>query len=323
MYKNNTIGVVVPAFNEEKLIARMVNTIPDYIDFIIIIDDASTDDTYNIIKKFEQNDPRIKCFRHEVNGGVGAAVSSGYQWCKQNGIDITVVMNADCQMDPLDLPNLLDPIVDNLADYTKGNRLITGEAWNKIPHIRYLGNSILTLMTKICSGYWHVTDSQSGYTALNRRAIDLLPIDRIYKGYGMTNDILVRLNIVGMRVLDVPINPIYGVGEESHLKLHQVTIPIFFLLIRCFFRRLFQRYIMRDFHPLVFFYLFGFFVFFVDFFLGIRLFYMWHTTGRIPTINALAVLLCTLSGMQLVLFAMLFDMEANRDLKGKSHSDFY
>jgi glycosyltransferase involved in cell wall biosynthesis len=317
MYRNKIIGVVVPAYNEETLLEQMTGTIPTYVDHIIIVDDGSTDATPDIMRRMAHDDQRVVCLFHTANLGVGAAVASGYRWCREHRIEISVVMNSDCQMNPNDLPNLLDPVVDNLTDYAKGNRLVSGEAWNKIPHIRYMGNSILTLLTKIVSGYWHVTDSQSGYTAINLKALDLLPIDRIYRGYGVPNDILVRLNILGMRVVDIPVTPIYGVGEKSNIKIYKVIFTIPFLLMRGFLRRMFQKHIIRDFHPLVFFYLFGIFILFVDIlFLG-RLIWVWIKTSHIPTMNALFVLLCTLSGFQFVLFAMLFDMEANKDLKGK------
>ncbi len=319
MYKNKTVCVVVPAFNEEVLIAKTIETIPDFVDHIIVVDDSSKDKTSEIVKKIESENHRVLYIRHERNLGVGAAVSTGYSWCKEHDIDIAVVMNGDNQMDPSDLPNLLNPIVENAADFTKGNRLVTGEAWRKIPHIRYMGNAALTFMTKIASGYWHITDSQSGYTAMSKSVFDFLPIENIYHGYGMPNDILVNLNIYNMRVMDVPVNPVYGIGEKSGIKIHRVMFSIFFLLIRLFFRRMIQKYIIRDFHPLVLFYTFAILLILVDIPLIIRLFVQWGISGKIPSINALAILFCTFSSLQSLLFAMLFDMEANRELKGKSY----
>lgn len=317
MYREKKIGVVVPAYNEEKLIAGTISSIPDYVDRIIIVDDASKDRTYEIIDNLRTVNDKLVVFRHEKNRGVGAALSTGYTWSRDNDIDITVVMNGDNQMDPSDLIHLLNPIVDDTADYTKGNRLVTGEAWDIIPHIRYMGNSVLTMLTKIASGYWHVTDSQSGYTAINKKALNLLPLDNIYPKYGVPNDILVRLNIYDMRVKDVPVRPVYEVGEKSDMKIHGVVFTISLLIIRSFFRRMIQKYIIRDFHPLIFFYMFGFFLFLIDVPLITRLIWRLNSTGIVPPINALAVLFCTFLGVQLILFAMLFDMEANKELKGK------
>jgi len=318
MYKNKTVCVIVPAFNEEVLIAQTIETIPDLADHIVVVDDSSNDKTPEIVKKIASGNNRVLYIRHEKNLGVGASVRTGYLWCLERGIDIAVVMNGDNQMDPNDLPRLLNPIAENIADYTKGNRLVTGEAWRKIPHIRYLGNAALTFMTKIASGYWHITDSQSGFTAINKSALHLLPLNNMYHGYGIPNDILVNLNIYNMSVMDVPVNPVYGIGEKSGIKVHRVVFSIFFLLIRLFFRRMIQKYIIRDFHPLVLFYTFAIFLLLIDIPLIARLFVQWGATGKIPSINALAILFCTFAGLQSLLFAMLFDMEANRELKGKS-----
>lgn len=316
MYRNHSIGVVVPAYNEETQIERTVRTMPDYVDKIIVVDDRSKDRTAEIVEKLKFEDDRVILIRHEKNGGVGKAIGTGYIWCRENDIDIAVVMAGDAQMDPLDMPALLDPVVENRVDYTKGNRLITGEAWKKIPKIRYLGNSALTFLTKIASGYWHVTDSQTGYTALNKKALHLLPLENIYPRYGMPNDFLVTCNIYNMRVMDVPINPIYGVGEKSGIRVSRVIFSLSFLMARLFVRRMVQKYIIRDFHPLIFFYAFGGFLLLLDIPLIVRLIVLWITEGFAPPMTALAILFCTFMGMQSILFAMLFDMEANRELKG-------
>ena len=316
MYRNKRIGIVVPAYNEETQIERTVQTMPDYVDRIIVIDDMSKDRTVEIVEHLEKEDNRVLLIKHLTNGGVGKAIGTGYIWCRENDIDIAVVMAGDGQMDPDDMPGLLDPVVEDRSDYTKGNRLITGEAWKTIPHLRYLGNSVLTFLTKIASGYWHVTDSQTGYTALNRKALCLLPLEDIYPRYGMPNDFLVTCNIYNMRVTDVPIKPVYDIGEKSGIRITKVLFSLPLLLLRLFFRRMVQKYIIRDFHPLVLFYIFGFFLFLLDIPLIIRLLYLWASTSYIPKINALAILFCTFIGMQSILFAMLFDMEANRGLKG-------
>jgi len=318
MYRNKRIGIVVPAYNEETQIKDTISTMPDYVDRIIVIDDMSKDRTAEIVESLEKKDNRVLLIQHEKNGGVGKAIGTGYIWCRENDIDIAVVMAGDGQMDPDDMPELLDPVVEDRADYTKGNRLITGEAWKIIPHIRYFGNSALTFLTKIASGYWHVTDSQTGYTALNRKALHLLPLEDIYPRYGMPNDFLVTCNIYSMCVMDVPIKPVYNIGEKSGIRITKVLFSLPFLLLRLFVRRMIQKYIIRDFHPLVLFYTFGFLLFLLDIPLIIRLFYFWIMTSYIPKINALAILFCTFIGMQSILFAMLFDMEANRELKGKS-----
>lgn len=317
MYREKQIGVVVPAFNEETLIRHTVETMPDFVDKIIVVDDCSTDKTSEVVQQLANSNPRIVFLKHKTNKGVGSAISSGYIWCRDNGIDISVVMAGDGQMDPDDLPNLLDPVVEDRTDYSKGNRLVTGEAWKKIPHARYLGNSVLTFMTKIASGYWHVTDSQTGYTALNKKAMHLLPLEEIYPRYGMPNDFLVTLNIYNMRVMDIPVKPVYHVGEKSGIKIKNVLFSLTFLLLRLYVRRMVQKYIIRDFHPLILFYLFGFLMMVMDGAFLVRLFVRWYEMGFVPQTTAIAVLFCSVIGIQCILFAMLFDMEANKELKGK------
>jgi glycosyltransferase involved in cell wall biosynthesis len=316
MYKNHTLCVVIPAYNEELLIAHTINGIPDYVEVVVVVDDCSRDRTVVIVRELAEKNKKIHLIALEQNGGVGVAIRTGYAWCRDNDIDIAVVMAGDGQMDPADLPALLDPVVEDRTDYAKGNRLVTGEAWKKIPHVRYIGNSALTFLTKIASGYWHVTDSQTGYTAINKKALKMIPVEEIYPRYGMPNDLLVTLNIYNFRVSDVPVNPIYGIGEKSGIRIGRVIFSLSFLMSRLFMRRMVQKYIIRDFHPLIFFYMLGFLLFLVDLPLVFRMFYVWIDTGSIPPINALTVVFCTFLAFQSILFAMLFDMESNRDLKG-------
>ena len=316
MYREKIIGVVVPAYKEENLIARTLTTMPDFVDNIIVVDDCSPDRTSEIAEELQLNDSRIVLIRHQQNKGVGGAISSGYVWCRDNNVDVSVVMAGDAQMNPADLPNLLDPVVEDRTDYAKGNRLITGDASRSIPRLRYLGNSTLTFFTKIASGYWHVTDSQTGYTALNKKALHLLPIEDIYPRYGMPNDFLVTLNIYNMRVADIPVDPVYHIGEVSGISIAKVIFSLPILLFQLFCKRMLQKYVIRDFHPLIFFYALGALMLALDLPLILRLLAVWLQTGNIPKINALAIIFASFTGLQSLLFAMLFDMEANRDLKG-------
>ncbi len=316
MYREHAVGVVVPAYNEERLIQKTLDGMPDFVDAVVVVDDCSEDATARIVQEAAAGDARVVLIRHTVNRGVGGAISSGYIWCREHDIDIAAVMAGDNQMHPDDLPALLDPVVEGRTDYSKGNRLITGEAWHKIPRVRYLGNAFLSFLTKIASGYWHVADSQTGYTALNKKALHLLPLESIYPRYGMPNDLLVTLNIYNMRVMDVPVKPIYG-EEQSKLKIRRVIFSLSLLLLRLFVRRMVQKYIIRDFHPLVLFYFLGTLLMLLDIVWAVRIFHLWGLMGHVPEITFLLFLFCTISGLQLILFAMLFDMEANRDLKGQ------
>jgi glycosyltransferase involved in cell wall biosynthesis len=315
MYQNATIAVVVPAHNEETQIGKVFETMPDYVDHIIVVDDQSSDDTVDVVKRYCQTDERITLIVHGENLGVGGAIASGYKWARDNNLDVTAVMAGDGQMDPDDLMNVINPIVSGAADYSKGNRLFFGDAWNMIPHHRYLGNSFLSLMTKIASGYWHIADSQSGYTAISLTALRRIDPDTIYKDYGMPNDLLIKLNQYDFRVRDVHIRPVYNIGEKSDIKLLRVIPRISWLLCKGFWRRLLFKYVIKDFHPLIFFYILSFFLLTASVPLAIRVFYIWYQIGDIPDINAMVLIFALISGLQTLFFAMWFDMEYNKNLK--------
>ena len=315
MYRDKTVSVIVPAYNEEKLIANVLKTVPGFVDHIVVVDDASSDRTGEIVKSKQEGDVRITYIRHPQNTGVGGAIATGYKWARDKGIDISVVMAGDAQMDPRDLPSLLNPIADGEVDYSKGNRLFTGKAWRVIPKGRYFGNAILSFLTKIASGYWHVADSQSGYGAVALQVLKTIDLENIYKRYGMPNDLLVKLNVYHFRVRDVPTNPIYGIGEKSGLKIYKVVFTLSFLLLRLFFWRLKEKYIIRDFHPLVLFYLLGFILTPIGVAFGVYLLIWRMFFGSVAATSALFSAFFTISGLQSLFFAMWFDMEYNKDLK--------
>jgi len=315
MYKGKSVCVVIPTHNEAAQIGNVIETMPEYVDCVIIVNDASTDETAQIVRACQQKDKRIVMLEHEENQGCGGSLATGYKWAGEKGFDVAVRMDGDGQMNPENLSALLDPVTEELADYAKGNRLFTGEAYKKIPKIRYFGNAFLSLLTKIASGYWHVTDFQSGYTAMNRRVLCAVDWDKMYKRYGQPNDLLIRLNVYDFRVRDVPVEPVYNVGEKSGMKVGKVVFTISWLLTKMFFWRMKEKYIIRNFHPLIFFYALGGFFTFTTFALFARLFYFWIASGRIPPINALAAFFSFMSASLFTLFAMWFDMEANKDLK--------
>lgn len=316
MYEGMTVGVVVPCHNEETQIGSVIETMPDCVDRMFIVDDVSTDRTAEVVESYLDRYPgRIRLIRHERNGGVGAAIVTGYKAAVEEGIGATAVMAGDAQMDPADLVDLLDPVVLGEADYTKGNRLFSGDAWKVIPRVRYLGNSALSLMTKIASGYWHVADSQTGYCVASLKALSTIELDKLYPRYGFPNDMLVQLNIYGFRVRDVPIKPVYGVGEKSGIKLYKVIPTLSWLLFRRFWYRMGQKYVVRDTHPLVLFYVTGLFFTLVGFVLGLLQVIARIQARPLSTPTTILAALLLISGIQFLFFAMWFDMENNKDLK--------
>lgn len=316
MFKKKSVAAVVPCFNEEKYIRKVIETIPDFVDYIVIVDDKSSDRTVKIVKEYISTQPdRVFLIQQKINQGVGGAIASGYIWCRDHKIDMAAVMAGDAQMDPADLPALIKPIAEGRYDYSKGNRLFTGDAWNKIPKIRYLGNSALSLLTKIASGYWRVADSQCGYSVIGLHALRQLDWDQMYKRFGQPNDLLVRLNIHNMRVCDIPVTPVYYPDAESGIKPLRMIPWFSFFIFKLFIMRMFQRYVIRDFHPLVFFYAFAGILFgLITPILTIRFFMAWFLEHLVPPITTLAIIFIVITGIQFLLFAMWFDMQYNMDL---------
>jgi glycosyltransferase involved in cell wall biosynthesis len=315
VFDGKRVAVVVPAHNESVLLPQMLVDVPAFVDRIYVVDDASRDATAEQAREAAREDPRIEVLVHERNRGVGAAIVTGYKRAIRERIDVTCVMAGDNQMDPAELPALVGPVAAGEVDYAKANRLFTGQAWELIPHSRYLGNAVLSLLTKIASGYWHVADSQAGYTAIGLQMLELLDLDRVYPRYGFPNDMLVHLNVWNARVRDVQSRPIYNVGEKSGIRLRHVVPKISWLLTKAFFWRMKEKYVIRDFHPLVFFYGLGLLLFLAGLGLGISEIVLRVLGNVIPTATSVLIALLLIFGVQFTLFAMWFDMESNKDLR--------
>ena len=314
VFRENNICVVVPAFNEEKLIGPTLETIPDYIFRIYAVDDSSTDRTPEIIQKCAEKDARIIHIRHDQNQGVGASIATGYREALKEGMDIAVVMAGDNQMDPAYLPVFLDPMIKRQADYAVGNRLQGPEFRKNMTRWRFFGNALLTLLTKIASGYWQLMDPQNGYTAISRRALERIDPNNIYPRYGYCNDILVRLNTYSFKAINVNHPARYDIGEISGIKYRTYIFRLSRLLLKDFFWRMKEKYIILNFHPLVFFYFFGTVSILTSLFLFIFALYNKLAVDEPLFIRATLALILFAIGSMFVLFAMLFDMEQERNI---------
>ncbi len=260
MYREHTTAVVVPAYNEEPFVADTIESVPAFVDRIYAVDDGSTDDTWREIRDAagrvnarsdgDAFDDRVVPIRHEQNRGVGGAIKTGYLRAREEEIDVTAVMGGDGQMEPEVLGDLFDPIVEGRADYTKGNRFLGQTDSGDMPPFRFVGNTILTALTKVASGYWGNGDPQSGYTAISLRALETADVESMYEFYGYCNDLLVKLNVAEMRVVDVASPITYG-DEESHIKYRTYIPKVSAMLGRNFLWRLKTKYLVFDFNPLV------------------------------------------------------------------------
>jgi len=241
VYRELRIAVVIPAFNERGQIAATVATVPELVDHILVVDDASRDDTSRQaeLAALRRAEPaRVEVIRHVANRGVGGALITGYRRALAIGADVAAVMAGDGQMDPHDLPALLDPIAGGTADYVKGNRFLHPAIWTAMPATRIVGNVALSMATRVTSGYRHVFDSQCGYTAIHRRALAAIDLDQLFPRYGYPNDLLSRLRVADMRVVDVPVRPIYGAAWRSGIHLGTVLHPMPWVLLRSWATRL-------------------------------------------------------------------------------------
>jgi len=317
MYRDHKINVIVPAFNEELLISDTLLGMPDFIDAVIVIDDCSVDRTNEITKSIASNDDRIELITHKENLGLGQSLIDGYLASLETEGHITVVMAGDNQMDPVDLPNLLDTLIDGNHDYVKGNRLLHTDI-SAMPKYRYLGNSLLTLLTKFATGYYALMDPQCGYTVIRNTALAKIPIGSMTKGYGYNADILTMLNIQQFSVADCEVRPVYG-EEKSKIKLRRYIPMIIWLLSRLFVKRLWWRHVVLDFHPLVLFYTFGMFLLsFVATPLAARFVYIYTQTDEFPRTTAILFAVALMSAIQSILFAIWLDMEY-----GSKRQDFH
>ncbi|PKP02374.1 MAG: glycosyl transferase family 2 [Bacteroidetes bacterium HGW-Bacteroidetes-6] len=247
MIENLTITVVIPAYKVAAHIAEVINTLPEMIDRIVVVDDKCPQQSGKIAEEMSTLNSKIDVIFHEKNAGVGGAVISGYLHAIENKSDIVVKVDGDGQMDPGFIPALIAPLVSNKADYTKGNRFSEPGSLKSMPRIRLFGNSVLSFMLKVCSGYWNIMDPTNGFTAISERALRKLNLTKISKRYFFESDMLIHLNINNCVVRDIAMPAIYG-DEKSSLRISNVLLKFPFLLLKRFFKRILYKYFIYDFN---------------------------------------------------------------------------
>jgi glycosyltransferase involved in cell wall biosynthesis len=308
MYLDKKIAVVVPCYNESELILETLKGVPDYVDKTFVVDDGSVDNTVQKIESYIEGKDNFALIKHESNKGLGNTIRTGYQVSHENDYEITIIMAGDNQMDPQYLPDLLKPIISLEYDYSKGNRLGHKET-NKMPLFRRFGNSILSLITKISTGYWSVIDPQNGYTAISRTALDAVLDGKISGGYGYNSDILCSLNIHNFRVKDVSLPPVYK-NETSGIKIGRYMVKTSWILLSGFFRRIHSKYGGLRFHPLLLYYYSSFIFGSLSILLASRMIYMkYYVDGFFPLNTTLATFFSVMATIQFLLFAFWMDMQ--------------
>ncbi len=238
------LAVVIPCYKVKQHIAGVLEQIGPEVKKIYVVDDACPEETGNYVKEFVR-DKRVKLIFHTQNQGVGGAVISGYRAALSDGMDVIVKLDGDGQMDPTLITTIAKPVLAADADYSKGNRFDSLENLFSMPKVRILGNAVLSLWSKISSGYWTVTDPTNGYTAIHRKALESVNLDKVRKSYFFESDMLFRLSIANCVVADVPMVAVYGT-EKSNLKIGKVLFEFPWRHTINFLKRIFYRYYLRE-----------------------------------------------------------------------------
>lgn len=238
------VAVVMPAYRSRNHILEVILDIPDFVSEIFVIDDACPEETGKLVRE-ECRDSRVTVITHSSNLGVGGAVKSGYQAALAKGHDIIVKLDSDGQMDASKIQDLIQPILSHEADYSKGNRFASITSLDGMPGIRILGNGALSLLTKLSTGYWNITDPTNGFTAIHKDVLEGIPLDKISNRFFFESDILFRLSLLRAVVVDIPLKAIYG-SEKSNLSVIKALFEFPGKHFSRFHKRLFYNYYLRD-----------------------------------------------------------------------------
>lgn len=308
MYNGAKIAAIVPAYKEESMIATVITTMPSFVDYIVIVDDCSPDDTSRVVE--EVGDPRVTLIRHEVNQGVGGAIITGHRAAMALGADVNVIMAGDAQMDPAYLPELLDAVTKQGYGFAKANRFFAPESFQGMPGYRVFGNIVLSFMTKLASGYWHLFDPQNGYTAVRTDVLRRVPLESVAKRYSFENDLLIHLNILQVPAVDVPIPAVYG-NEVSSIRLSKVVPELLSLLTRGFWRRIWYRYVLWSFSPIALLLFVGLVLFVAGFAIAIWVCFQIAASVVATAATVMLAALPLMLGTQMLISALQLDIQAS------------
>ncbi len=290
------------------MIATVIDTMPSFVDHIVIVDDCSPDATSEVVKA--STDPRVHLIRHEVNQGVGGAIITGHRTAMELGSEVNVIMAGDAQMDPAYLPALLDKVTDEGYGFAKANRFFAPESFEGMPRYRVFGNIVLSFMTKLASGYWHLFDPQNGYTAVRTEVLERVPLDHVARRYSFENDLLIHLNILQVPAVDVPVPAVYG-DEVSSIKLRTVIPELMNMLLKGFWRRIWYRYVLWSFSPIALLLFMGLLLFIFG--IGVAIWVCFQVLSSVVATAATVMLaaLPLMIGTQMLISALQLDIQAS------------
>jgi glycosyltransferase involved in cell wall biosynthesis len=305
-----TIAAVIPCYRVEREIQSVLCAVPRYIKHIIVVDDASPDSTAELVTASAKKDKRISLIRHPSNLGVGGAMITGYRKALELGAQIIVKMDGDGQMDMDHLPELISPLIDGQADYTKGNRFRDFKSLQKMPLIRRVGNMGLAFLSKAATGYWTLFDPTNGFNAIRSEVLAQLSLDGIDRSYYFETSMLAHLYLLGAVVKDVPMPARYQ-SEVSNLLVHRVLFEFPFKLLITFFRRLVLKNFIYDFSMASIYLLTGLPLLLFGLIFGTYKWIQYASAGiPAPTGTVMLPTLSVLLGIQLLLSAIEIDLRS-------------
>lgn len=309
-FRKYNIAVVVPCYRVEREIQSVLQRIPKYIKHIIVIDDASPDSTSTIVTAIAKKDRRITLIRHEANLGVGGAMVTGFRKAMQLGAQIVVKVDGDGQMDTSQLPELIMPLIQGQADYTKGNRFRDFVSLQQMPLIRRVGNMGLAFLSKAATGYWNLFDPTNGFVAIRSEVLAQLPLDRIDKSYYFETSMLANLYLLGAVVKDVPMPARYQ-SEVSNMLIHRILFQFPFKLFGTFVERFLLKNFIYDFSMASMYTLTGFPLLLFGLIFGIIKWIQYASLNvPAPTGTVMLPTLSVLLGIQLLLSAIEIDLRS-------------
>jgi len=307
MLEEKKIAVVIPAYRVEASIEGVLQRMPDWVDRIFVVDDASPDDS--AVRAGRVGDARVVLLRHERNQGVGGAMATGIQAALEASQDIVVKCDGDGQMDPRDIPLLIAPLLEDVADHVKGSRFHHSRQLRSMPKWRFVGNVGLTFLTKLASGYWNVLDPVNGFLATRADVLQKIPLSRLARGFFFETDLLIRLNVIEARVIDVALPARYG-DEPSSLSPVRALVGFPPRLAAGLARRIFWRYLFYDVSPVAIFGILGLALFSFGFGFGSYQWIRHALRGEgAPLGTIMVAVLPLILGFQLILQAVVLDLQ--------------
>ncbi|MEB2334847.1 MAG: glycosyltransferase family 2 protein [Anaerolineaceae bacterium] len=309
-FKKYNIAVVIPCYRVEREIRSVLQGIPRYVKHVIVVDDASPDSTSAIVSAAAKKDKRIALIRHEINQGVGGAMLTGFRKALELGAQIVVKIDGDGQMDATHLPELIAPLIQGQADYTKGNRFRDFRALQQMPLVRRIGNMGLGFLSKAATGYWNLFDPTNGFIAIRSEALAQLPLKGIDKSYFFETSMLANLYLLGATVKDISMPARYR-SEVSNMLIHRILFQFPFKLFRAFVKRIVLKNFIYDFTMGSVYILIGTpLLLFGLIFGGVKWIYYASLNIPAPVGTVILAMLSVLLGIQLLLSAVESDLRS-------------